>query len=82
MKAILSILVLVTFVSVLFACVKQTFKLKQTVTDGSFIQTINGKNLIWAVAPTALNARQIIMLICTNKTETGELVLSQSIISC
>lgn len=62
-----SILTLV-FISLLLSCTKELV-IEQSVSNGSFIESVNGKPLTCTVKHTTINAGQDIIFTCTNETD-------------
>lgn len=68
LSSILKFVLVLTLGLFLFSCRKE-LNLEQTVSNGSFIQSVNGKKLTCKVERTAIGAGQDIILICTNETD-------------
>ena len=72
---VLKALFIMGFMALALSCDKgiitpgRNIEISQTVSNGAFIQSVNGKNLTCKVEHTAIGAGQDIILICTNETD-------------
>lgn len=73
-SAILKCVLALTLGLFLFSCHKE-LRLEQTVSNGSLIQSINGKQLTCKVEHTAIGAGQDIIMICTNETDYNATII-------
>lgn len=65
---VLKALFIIGFMVLALSCVKN-FEITQTVSNGSIIESVNGKNLTCKVEQTFIDAGKEVVLLCTNETD-------------